>query len=82
MVAGAVVASQPGYAAPEAALTAGPGGIFYVTTQGGGANDQDTVFPFVVPGPLPVMGVGVAFGWSRKLRARIRLSQRNVSAKA
>lgn len=25
-----------------------------------------------VPGPLPLMGVGMAFGYSRKLRARLR----------
>lgn len=25
-----------------------------------------------VPGPLPILGVGAAFGWSRRLRARLR----------
>lgn len=28
-----------------------------------------------VPGPLPVLGVGVAFGWSRKLRRKIKHSR-------
>ena len=28
-----------------------------------------------VPGPLPVMGVGLAFGWSRKLRQRSKAGQ-------
>jgi hypothetical protein len=28
-----------------------------------------------VPGPLPILGVGAAFGWSRKLRAKIRMSR-------
>lgn len=27
-----------------------------------------------VPGPLPLLGVGAAFGWSRRLRKRIRMS--------
>lgn len=31
-----------------------------------------------VPGPLPVLGCGAAFGFSRKLRRRIKLSTRTV----
>lgn len=27
-----------------------------------------------VPGPLPLLGTGLAFGWSRKLRRRVRLA--------
>jgi hypothetical protein len=36
---------------------------------------NDTVFqtdPNVVPGPLPILGAGIAFGYSRKLRSRIK----------
>lgn len=35
----------------------------------------DTINVNVVPGPLPVLGAGVAFGFSRRLRRRIRQSQ-------
>jgi len=28
-----------------------------------------------VPGPLPILGVGAAFGYSRKLRKRIKSSK-------
>jgi hypothetical protein len=35
-----------------------------------------------VPGPLPVLGVAAAFGASRKLRARIRSAQPNISTEA
>lgn len=31
--------------------------------------------PVPVPGPLPLLGVGAAFGWSRRLRRRQRLGQ-------
>jgi hypothetical protein len=31
-----------------------------------------------VPGPLPILGVGAAFGWSRKLRKRIKSSKPEV----
>jgi len=27
---------------------------------------------YTVPGPLPLLGAAMAFGWSRKLRKRIR----------
>ena len=67
---------------PEAALIAGPGGILYGITERGGTNSAGTVSSTeVVPGPLPILGAGMVFGWSRKLLARIRSSQRNVSTK-
>jgi uncharacterized repeat protein (TIGR03803 family) len=65
---------------PNAALTAAGNGIYYGTTQGGGANGMGSIFQFdsgvrnsnPVPGPLPLMGAGAAFGWSRRLRRRTR----------
>jgi hypothetical protein len=30
--------------------------------------------PTAVPGPLPILGIGAAFGFSRKLRKRIKLA--------
>lgn len=35
-------------------------------------NQPDPKPPAHVPGPLPALGVAAAFGWSRKLRARIK----------
>jgi hypothetical protein len=63
---------------PYAALTAAGNGFFYGTTPNGGANYQGAIFAFdsgvrdPVPGPLPLMGAGAAFGWSRRLRRRIQ----------
>ena len=63
---------------PYAALTAAGNGFFYGTTPNGGANNQGAIFAFdsgvrdPVPGPLPLMGAGAAFGWSRRLRRRIQ----------
>lgn len=34
---------------------------------------------YSVPGPVPVLGCGVVFGWSRRLRRRIRLTEATVS---
>jgi hypothetical protein len=34
----------------------------------------ETTGPLTAPGPLPLLGVGAAFGFSRKLRRRIQLS--------
>jgi hypothetical protein len=34
----------------------------------------NTTGPLTAPGPLPLLGVGAAFGFSRKLRRRIQLS--------
>ena len=65
---------------PFAALTAAGNGIYYGTTIQGGANNSGTIFAFdsgvrdanPVPSPLPLMGAGAAFGWSRRLRRRIQ----------
>ncbi len=35
-------------------------------------NIKDTYTQEEVPGPLPLLGAGLAFGWSRKLRSRMR----------
>jgi hypothetical protein len=52
--------------------------IAYGVTQGGIQNfnqsftfEQDPPPPSTVPGPLPLAGAGIAFGYSRKLRKRI-----------
>ncbi len=37
-----------------------------------------TPLPSQVPGPLPLLGVGAAFGWSRRLRSRLRRSTPTV----
>jgi hypothetical protein len=37
-------------------------------------------FSAPVPGPLPLLGVGAAFGYSRRLRRRINLSTGPVSS--
>jgi hypothetical protein len=34
-----------------------------------------TQTPINVPGPLPVLGVGAALGWTRRLRTRVRQVQ-------
>ncbi len=65
---------------PYAALTAAGNGIYYGTTRFGGGNGYGTIYKFdsgiqdpnPVPGPLPLMGAGAAFGWSRRLRRRIQ----------
>ena len=69
-------------AIPYAALTPAGNGKFYGTTSDGGANGFGAIFEFdpgadsvPTPGPLPLMGAGAAFGWSRKLRRRLRLQQ-------
>jgi uncharacterized repeat protein (TIGR03803 family) len=68
---------------PYAALTPAGNGKFYGTTSGGGVYSKGTIFEFnpvndpapTVPGPLPLLGAGAAFGWSRKLRRRLLLQQ-------
>jgi hypothetical protein len=40
--------------------------------QCGNGNFIDAVTLREVPGPLPLMGAGLALGWSRKLRSRMR----------
>ena len=64
---------------PFAALTSAGNGKFYGTTAGGGVNGFGAIFEFdpgadsaPAPGPLPLMGAGAAFGWSRRLRRRIQ----------
>jgi uncharacterized repeat protein (TIGR03803 family) len=64
-------------AVPYAALTPAGNGNFYGTTFFGGAGGAGTIFEFDpgannVPAPLPVIGAGAAFGWSRRLRRRIQ----------
>jgi len=64
---------------PYAALTAAGNGLYYGTTIAGGTNGNGSIFAFdsgvrdsnPVPGPLPVIGIGAAFGWSRQLRRRV-----------
>ncbi|WP_457767649.1 choice-of-anchor tandem repeat GloVer-containing protein [Cyanobium sp. ULC082] len=69
---------------PFGSLTAGASGLFYGTAQRGGSGNlnRGTVFTFDsgqsvpgVPGPLPILGAGIAFGASRKLRKRIKLAK-------
>ena len=38
-------------------------------------NIKDTLTQEEVPGPLPLLGAGLAFGWSRKLRKRLNLAR-------
>jgi hypothetical protein len=51
----------------------------YRVTNTGGLNSFNNGYTQDVPGPLPVVGAGMAFGFSRKLRSRIKAS---ASAKA
>jgi uncharacterized repeat protein (TIGR03803 family) len=65
---------------PNAALTAAGDNLYFSTAFNGGANELGTVFAFntaaaSVPGPLPFMGAGAAYGWSRRLRRRMRQAQ-------
>lgn len=60
-------------------LTAGTHKISIVISDGWsgtGAFVGTTSFE-LVPGPLPVLGAGAAFGWSRRLRRRIAVSRRD-----
>ena len=54
--------------------------LAYSATFGGSANyigfDNVSFNPQEVPGPLPVLGVGAAFGASRQLRRRLQRSSR------
>jgi uncharacterized repeat protein (TIGR03803 family) len=66
-------------AQPFAALTSAGNGKFYGTTAYGGVNGAGAIFEFdpgtnsaPAPGPLPLLGAGAAFGWSRRLRRRIQ----------
>jgi uncharacterized repeat protein (TIGR03803 family) len=66
-------------AQPFAALTSAGNGKFYGTTAYSGVNGAGAIFEFdpgtnsaPAPGPLPLLGAGAAFGWSRRLRRRIQ----------
>ena len=50
------------------------GSNLYAATTGGLSIAQLSGEP--VPGPLPLLGAGAAFGWSRRLRRRLPVSQR------
>ena len=64
---------------PRSQLTSAGNGLYYGTALGG-VNNTGAIFAFdsgvpdsnPVPGPLPLMGAGAAFGWSRRLRRRIQ----------
>jgi uncharacterized repeat protein (TIGR03803 family) len=62
---------------PYAALTPAGNGRFYGTTLYG-IGGNGTIYAFdpsagaPVPGPLPLMGAAASFGWSRRLRRRIK----------
>jgi hypothetical protein len=55
---------------------------WYFTSDPVGANDPETFYGYFspnlsfsyVPSPLPLLGAGAAFGWTRRLRRRIRIS--------
>jgi hypothetical protein len=81
--AGTATAIRTNGTAPSVPVTISPGAtsvdfisqmvVSATTVQVTGWND--TVFqtdPNVVPGPLPILGAGIAFGYSRKLRSRIK----------
>lgn len=46
----------------------------FAATNDGIQSIQNTVVQTAVPGPLPLLGAGAAFGFSRKLRSRIKAS--------
>lgn len=63
-------------AMPLSELTAGEGGIYYGTTEIGGAENAGAIYSFhPVPGPLPLLGASAALGWSRRLRQRAQGSR-------
>lgn len=47
---------------------------WYVAKKDVMTNIKDTFIQEEVPGPLPLLGAGLAFGWSRKLRSRMQLA--------
>jgi hypothetical protein len=50
-------------------VTYSTSGTLYTSVSGDAIDSQESSF---VPGPLPIFGVGAAFGFSRKLRKRIK----------
>lgn len=55
-------------------------GFQFIKNPGTGADGSATITDFKttlsyhVPGPLPILGAGAAFAWSRKLRNRLKMS--------
>ncbi len=43
------------------------------SADGGGSYSANIDVATKVPGPLPILGAGVAFGYSRRLRKRIKV---------
>jgi hypothetical protein len=56
--------------------TAGTGDVFAFDNMTIGSREQvkPPSAPSSVPGPLPLLGAGAAFGWSRRLRRRVKAS--------
>jgi hypothetical protein len=61
-------------------LSVAAGADLFITTSGltsssnGGVFRMQSLSVSDVPGPLPLLGVGAAFGWSRKLRRKMKQS--------
>lgn len=54
--------------------------VFTIDNTVGPGNATISNFSAPVPGPLPLLGVGAAFGYSRRLRRRINLATGSVSS--
>ena len=54
--------------------------VFTTDNDFGPGNATISNFSAPVPGPLPLLGVGAAFGYSRRLRRRINLATGSVSS--
>lgn len=50
------------------------------TLQKSPTDPVQTITPRATPGPLPLLGVSMAFGWSRTLRRRIQKAQAPLSS--
>jgi hypothetical protein len=62
-------------------LAVAPDGKIYVANNSDGVNGELLqLTPVSSPGPLPLLGVGAAFGYSRKLRKRIKIDKLPVSS--
>jgi hypothetical protein len=51
------------------------GNTFYIVDDYSGSGIDATQNVFKTPGPLPMLGAGAAFGFSRKLRGRVKASR-------
>jgi len=51
---------------------------FFIEITTGGEFISDHVSAIEAPGPLPILGAAAAFGWSRKLRKRLKSSKSEV----